>query len=82
MIDADFRIKWCPVCDREWIEIVKDTKTNELYCFCAECETQWEEPEAISGKAGKREPRGEITEPTIEEVEALGWHQYLDPSAG
>lgn len=39
-----YKIAWCPICDQGWVEIVKDSKTSQLYAYCTECETEWNDP--------------------------------------
>ena len=38
------KVKWCPICNRGWVEIVKDISTSTLFCCCTECESEWSTP--------------------------------------
>ena len=48
MISAgDNKVKWCPICNQGWVEIVKEIETNKLFCYCWECESEWDDPARI-----------------------------------
>ena len=36
-----YKIAWCPLCEQGWVVIVKDKQTSQLYAYCTECETEW-----------------------------------------
>ena len=39
-----YKIAWCPLCEQGWVVIVKDKQTSQLYAYCTECETEWNDP--------------------------------------
>ena len=39
-----YKIAWCPLCEQGWVVIVKDKHTSQLYAYCTECETEWNDP--------------------------------------
>ena len=38
----DCKVKWYPVYHQGWGEIVKDSIKNQMYLYCCECETEWQ----------------------------------------
>lgn len=44
------KVKWCPICNQGWVEIVKDISTETLFCCCSECESEWNTPFNIEKK--------------------------------
>ncbi len=73
----DFKIKWCPICDQGWVQIVKEKTTGTLFLCCSECETEWSNPEQIFIENGTQDMYGYIEEPTMDEVKKIGWDGFL-----
>jgi len=73
-----YKVKWCPVCNQGWVEIVKDDLTGEPLLCCDECEAVWNTPEKIEGNNYFRaeivvvEPR-EIDIEKCRQMECMGW---------
>ncbi|UPM54803.1 hypothetical protein [Gottfriedia acidiceleris] len=42
------KVAWCPICDQGWVEIVKDVVTNDLFVYCNECESEWNQPSEVN----------------------------------
>lgn len=65
-----YKIAWCPLCEQGWVVIVKDKHTSQLYAYCTECETEWNDP----AKGIKEESClpfgafGQFVPPTFEEI--------------
>ena len=65
-----YKIAWCPLCEQGWVVIVKDKQTSQLYAYCTECETEWNDP----AKGIKEESClpfgafGQFVPPTFEEI--------------
>jgi len=73
-----YKVSWCPICSQGWVEIVKDTVTNELSLICSECENEWDNPIGISDNNAKEEISDNfVTEPTMEEVKKKNWDKYM-----
>lgn len=72
------KVKWCPICNQGWVEIVKDTCTATLFCCCSECETEWNNPFDIEEKTCNLENKfGMIEDPDYSEIEEIGWDKYI-----
>ncbi len=65
----DFKIKWCPICDQGWIEILKEVSTGKLVCRCSECESGWDSTWCVYNI--------DCCDPTEEEIEKNGWDKYV-----
>lgn len=72
------KVKWCPICNQGWVEIVKDISTETLFCCCSECESEWNTPFNIEKKTCNLENKfGFIEDPDYDEIEKLGWDKYI-----
>ena len=72
------KVKWCPICNQGWVEIVKDIESEKLFCCCTECETEWKTPYNIDKKTcNSKNEFGLIEDPDFEEIEAIGWDKYI-----
>jgi len=71
------KVKWCPVCNQGWIEIVKETETGSLYLCCTECETEWANPSDIQVENGTQAHYSSCADPTSEEIEAMNWDRFI-----
>ena len=72
------KVKWCPICNQGWVEIVKDISTETLFCCCAECESEWNTPFNIEKSTCNLENKfGFIEDPTYDEIEKMGWDKYI-----
>ena len=76
-MNFDFKVKWCPVCNQGWIEIVKDKKSGELFLCCSECETEWSDPSNMTSSTGTHDKFGIIESPTLEEIQTKGWEKFI-----
>ena len=73
-----YKVGWCPLCDQGWVIIVKDILTSAIYLCCDECETQWENPYAISEMdclPFNTYGRYEIA--TENDLNTMGWSEFL-----
>ncbi|NML34249.1 hypothetical protein [Paraburkholderia antibiotica] len=73
----EHKVKWCPVCNQGWVEVVKDKASGELFLCCDECETEWTSPDAIANGTGTQGKFGMVEAPDECEIESLGWAQYI-----
>ncbi len=74
----EYKVKWCPICNQGWVEIVKDIETASLFCCCSECETEWNEPSNIDKKTCNSTNKfGLIENPDFSEVKGYGWDKYI-----
>ena len=74
----EFKVKWCPICNQGWVEIVKDTVSGQLFCCCSECENEWDDVKNISNKSCNAEYKyGDITDPDYEEIKEKKWDIYI-----
>lgn len=74
----EYKVKWCPICDQGWVEILKDLSSGKLVCGCSECESGWDSPNNISSKDSTRCVYNlECCTPTEEEIEKKGWSKYV-----
>ena len=77
-----YKIAWCPLCEQGWVVIVKDKQTSQLYAYCTECETEWNDPT----KGIKEESClpfgafGQFVPPTFEEISKSDWYKYIKES--
>lgn len=77
-----YKIAWCPLCEQGWVVIVKDKQTSQLYAYCTECETEWNDP----AKGIKEESClpfgafGQFVPPTFEEISKSDWYKYIKES--
>ena len=77
-----YKIAWCPLCEQGWVVIVKDKHTSQLYAYCTECETEWNDP----AKGIKEESClpfgafGQFVPPTFEEISKSDWYKYIKES--
>lgn len=77
-----YKIAWCPLCEQGWVVIVKDKHTSQLYAYCTECETEWNDP-AKSIKEESCLPFGafgQFVPPTFEEISKSDWYKYIKES--
>lgn len=74
----DFKVKWCPICNQGWVQIVKEKETGNLFLCCEECESEWNNPEQILGEKATRDVYGYIEDPTMDEVKEKKWDSYLN----
>ncbi len=73
-----YKVKWCPICNQGWVEIVKDIESGELFCCCSECENEWDEPAIISKESCNGENKyGQICDPDESEISLKGWLKYI-----
>lgn len=77
LIDYKYKVSWCPICSQGWLEIVKDTITDELYILCSECETEWESPIKITRSNSREGSENIVSEPTLEEITQIKWDKYI-----
>jgi hypothetical protein len=74
----DNKIKWCPICNQGWVEIVKEIETNILFCFCWECETEWDDPANIENDmCNYPEKYGQICTASVDEIRTCGYEKYI-----
>ena len=74
----DFKVKWCPICDQGWIEILKEIPTGQLVCGCDECESGWDTPDSINrSNSTWCVYNKECCYPSAEEIEKNGWSKYV-----
>ncbi|MGE7978349.1 hypothetical protein [Psychrobacillus sp. NPDC093200] len=72
------KVAWCPICSQGWLEIVKDTITDELFILCSECENEWDNPVEITISTAREEVSENIvSEPTLEEISQINWNKYI-----
>lgn len=72
------KVKWCPVCNQGWVEIVKEIETNTLFCFCWECESEWDSPAEIEkNTCNFPEKYGMICDASADEIKAKGFEKYI-----
>ncbi|MGE7978342.1 hypothetical protein [Psychrobacillus sp. NPDC093200] len=78
MRDYENKVAWCPICSQGWIEIVKDTITDELFVLCSECENEWDSPLEITVSNAREEvSENLVSEPTKEEIIQIKWDKYI-----
>lgn len=70
------KVKWCPVCNQGWVQLVKNNN-DKIYLCCSECETEWEAPEKIEINNGTQGKFGDSIDMSMEEVVNIGWDKYL-----
>ena len=72
------KVKWCPLCDQRWVQIVKEIETQKLYLCCKECETEWIDPNNIEENTCLAfNSFGKYTLPDEKEIEEIKWCKYL-----
>lgn len=72
------KVKWCPVCNQGWVEIVKNNETGEPLLCCDECYTIWNNPEQIERNNASGLALDILTvEPTEMNIEKWGWEKYI-----
>lgn len=72
-----YKVKWCPVCNQGWVQIVKEKESGTLFVCCSECETEWSNPEEIQIENGTQCVYGSTEELTMDEVRKIGWEGAL-----
>lgn len=75
-----YYIGQCPICCKYGkLEVDKDVTNNKFMVICEECLAEWNSPEdALKNVNGQRRfIRGEVRGATLEEIEELGWEQYV-----
>lgn len=77
MTNANFKVKWCPVCNQGWVKIVKDKESGRLFLCCDECESEWLSPDNINSYNGTQGSFGQIINPSLKEVINIHWDKYL-----
>lgn len=74
----DNKVKWCPICNQGWVEIVKEVETNLLFCYCWECESEWDNPADIEKESSNSpEKYGMICDASIDEIRERGFEKYI-----
>ncbi|WP_433958709.1 hypothetical protein [Cytobacillus horneckiae] len=73
----EYKVKWCPICEQGWIEIMKDIERNRLLLICNECESEWENPRDINFSNSKEQLSINIKKPTHKEIGENGWGKYI-----
>jgi len=74
----EFKVKWCPICNQGWVEIVKDKYSGRLFCCCSECENEWDDIRNISKKTCNADYKyGKIEVPSYEEIKEIKWEKYI-----
>ncbi len=77
MTEYEHKVKWCPVCNQGWVEIVRDSAKKQIYLYCNECETEWSNPKEIRDDNGTHDVFQTCEKVTITEVEEKGWQIFL-----
>jgi len=77
MTEFEYKVKWCPLCNQGWVQIVKEKNTGVLFVYCNECEAEWNSPENISIDNAKRDSFGATDVPSMEEIKNKGWSEFL-----
>ena len=73
-----YKVKWCPVCNQGWVEILKDNVTGEPLLSCDECYSVWKHPEQVERNSSQGLALDILTvDPTEEEIEKWGWKEYI-----
>ena len=73
-----YKVSWCYVCNQGWIEIVKEEKTNKLFFFCSECESEWENIDDVLNKKGSTQDKyGKITVPDENDIVSSNLDKYI-----
>ena len=73
----DYNVKWCPICNQGWVQIVKEIETEVLFLLCEECESEWNNPQEIEKENCTRDTYGFITTPTYSEIMEKGWQKFI-----
>ncbi|AKB32387.1 hypothetical protein MSSIH_1697 [Methanosarcina siciliae HI350] len=78
MIDLyQYKVAWCPICNQGWVEIAKDTSSKELFLFCEECESEWDDPLNIKKDTSTRDKYGLVEVPSLAEIQDKKWYEYI-----
>lgn len=57
---------------RQWVN------SGNYVIMCDDCEAEWENPNVNEEtRLHRNREKGEIRNPTLEEIKALGWDQYI-----
>jgi len=57
---------------RQWIN------SGNYVIMCDDCEAEWKHPDlGDSNRLPRNREHGDIRNPTLEEIEALGWDKYI-----
>lgn len=74
----EFKVAWCKICDQGWVTIVKDTVTSHYCVRCEECESLWDHPLHARYVINTKEHNDHLViTPLLEEIEELGWKEYI-----
>ena len=74
----NFHIGWCPFCNQGWVNIVKDTSSNNLILLCDECDTIWNSPDDFKlNNPITREFEVKLEVPSISEIQKVGWDKLI-----
>ena len=74
-----YKAGWCPLCRQGWIIVVKDIRASVLYLCCAECETQWENPNRLKeGICLPFNTYGKYEYPSENEIVKQKWLELLE----
>jgi len=73
----EFKVKWCPVCNQGWVEIVQDKVSKTLFLCCTECETEWVQPDEVNVENGTQNRFGLVENPSKDVIESKGWERYI-----
>jgi len=73
-----YKVKFCPVCNQGWVEIVKDYSTGEPLLYCDECYAVWNNPEQIEYNNCIGNAIEILTvEPREIDIKRWGWEKYI-----
>ena len=57
---------------------MKEVETNKLFCFCWECESEWDNPSEIEkDTCNCPEKYGMICDATVDEIKENGFEKYV-----
>ena len=78
MAEKQQTIGSCYLCKQGMLMVEKEISSGKMILHCDECEAEWENPEdALKGENATRFKYGRTTDPTYEEILAIGWGKYL-----
>ena len=74
----DFHVAWCPFCNQGFVNIVKNSNTDELILECDECYSYWLRPDNIqTDNSVPYHKEDKIIDPSLEDIRQNDWEKYI-----
>ena len=78
MSSYGYKVAWCSICNRSWLEIVKEKETGRMFVSCFECGSECDSPQDVYFIEASTQGKNTSAEiPEFSDVVSKGWDGFI-----